>query len=641
MLNRLVFAVFALCGASTLSATALSQASQKHATGMIQTAGLKTSSSAMPASVRGSHLLPNPVIPPIEAIAPAGAAPASNTTSNVTGATFEYDRVGNRTRMTLSNGVVTDYVYDARYRLRELHTHKDGVTIQRHVYTVDASGLRTGVESTETDGTIRVLTFNYDPLKRLISEVHAENGVEVFDAAYSYDKVGNRTRAIVNGVTTDYVYNVNDWLISETTVGGSMPGVTTYTYDDNGNRLSKSGPLGIVEYRYNDANRMVELLDGGERIVYGYDVDGLLVEKTFFKVGLPPLTQRFVWDTNRDIAQVIEEWVSPGDSTPHVSATYLFADELIAQTRNGVTSFVLADGMGSTRALADTGGAVTDTFRYDAFGNVIGRTGSTPADHLYRGEQLDPNAGFYYLRARWMDPRIGQFTQMDSLAGFAFDPATMHRYNYTPSDPVNFVDPSGKSFAAEQVTAAGIAAILATAAYLTIDFVVRPHSKETDRRFGVWDAVAVTQFRASSENDRDARTDPVSDVLGGAASREAGHHTIPTYLCGDVDQEVSSIRLADHAAIHAQVAAIRIALAGAEEYASKVVGYHRSQDILSIAQTYEGRVSIAEALSKVYYYGGWDSKGRRPIRDVFNSERPAFESGRKTSLPWCGRTGKP
>jgi len=34
-------------------------------------------------------------------------------------------------------------------------------------------------------------------------------------------------------------------------------------------------------------------------------------------------------------------------------------------------------------------GALTDTFQYDAFGVLIGRTGSTANSFLYSGEQFD------------------------------------------------------------------------------------------------------------------------------------------------------------------------------------------------------------------------------------------------------------
>jgi RHS repeat-associated protein len=79
----------------------------------------------------------------------------------------------------------------------------------------------------------------------------------------------------------------------------------------------------------------------------------------------------------------------------------------------------------------------------DAFGVEIRRSGSTDVEHLYRGEAFDPNVGFYYLRARWMDPRTGRFTQQDRWAGRVNDPLTLNKYLYAHANPVDGWDPTG------------------------------------------------------------------------------------------------------------------------------------------------------------------------------------------------------
>jgi RHS repeat-associated protein len=60
---------------------------------------------------------------------------------------------------------------------------------------------------------------------------------------------------------------------------------------------------------------------------------------------------------------------------------------------------------------------VTDRYDYDAFGNIMSRTGATPNVYLYSGEQLDPNVGFYYLRARYYEPRAARLTTIDPYSG--------------------------------------------------------------------------------------------------------------------------------------------------------------------------------------------------------------------------------
>jgi RHS repeat-associated protein len=86
---------------------------------------------------------------------------------------------------------------------------------------------------------------------------------------------------------------------------------------------------------------------------------------------------------------------------------------------------------------------VTDTYTYDAFGVLLASTGATPNVYLYTGEQLDPNVGFYYLRARYYDAAIGRFITIDPRQGNIFEPVSLHRYLYGGANPVNNRDPSG------------------------------------------------------------------------------------------------------------------------------------------------------------------------------------------------------
>jgi RHS repeat-associated protein len=83
------------------------------------------------------------------------------------------------------------------------------------------------------------------------------------------------------------------------------------------------------------------------------------------------------------------------------------------------------------------------TYDYDAWGNVLNTTGSTPNLYLFGAEQYDPDLGLYYLRARWVDPITGRFLTRDTDTGDPKAPATLHKYLYANGDPVDFRDPSG------------------------------------------------------------------------------------------------------------------------------------------------------------------------------------------------------
>ncbi len=158
------------------------------------------------------------------------------------------------------------------------------------------------------------------------------------------------------------------------------------------------------------------------------------------------VTTRYLVDTHNltGYAQVVEE--SQGGA---VTRQYTYGHDLISQRQviggNWHVSYYSYDGHGSVRQLTDASGAVTDSYTYDAFGNLIGRTGTTPNEYLYAGERFDAETGMYHLRARYLNPSSGRFQTVDSYEGRRFDPRTLHKYFYAHDDPINLTDPNGKS----------------------------------------------------------------------------------------------------------------------------------------------------------------------------------------------------
>lgn len=114
-------------------------------------------------------------------------------------------------------------------------------------------------------------------------------------------------------------------------------------------------------------------------------------------------------------------------------------------------AFYAYDPQGNVRALADESGSLTDTYTYDAFGNLLAGThaGGLPgADlafnpYLFQGERYEAAAGLYHLRARDYDPLLGRFQQLDRFDGVPGQPFSHNRYTYAEADPVNLHDPSG------------------------------------------------------------------------------------------------------------------------------------------------------------------------------------------------------
>jgi RHS repeat-associated protein len=124
----------------------------------------------------------------------------------------------------------------------------------------------------------------------------------------------------------------------------------------------------------------------------------------------------------------------------------------------------LYDGLGTTRALTDTVGAVQEAFNYTPFGEATGfDPESTITNHLFTGEAFDDDLGQYYLRARMYDPAIGRFTASDPADDFK---NKLHKYLYCANNPINYVDPSGCITVNEVLVVSAITSIISGIALL-------------------------------------------------------------------------------------------------------------------------------------------------------------------------------
>lgn len=240
-----------------------------------------------------------------------------------------------------------------------------------------------------------------------------------------------------NGQLTTYVYNTRDQLTSET----SPTGTTTYTYDTAGRQIEKTDSSGSTTYTWIDNDRLSTVNGDQSTVNYTYDPEGRKVGEMGDNGEI-----RFLIDSQLPYGQVIAETDEQGNAI----ATYTYGQERISQKRGETVSFYLADGQGSIRQLVDLNGTITDNYTYYAFGEELSHTGTTENSFRYVGEQYDPNSGFYYLRARWMDPANGRFVSVDPWAGETFEPISLHKYLHANANPVMNVDPSGKQYLAEQ-----------------------------------------------------------------------------------------------------------------------------------------------------------------------------------------------
>ncbi len=364
---------------------------------------------------------------------------------------YTYNGVGNLSRTDLPNGTLETRSYNTVNRLVYLENRSLGEIINSYQYTLDPIGNRIAV----MEDTGRRVDYVYDALGRLQSESITDtvNGNRL--VVYTLDPVGNRLSRndSTEGITT-YVYDQNDRLLSETLNSQT----TTYTYDNNGNTLSRvARPTDSAYYAWNTENRLVaaDVTDstGTKQIDYQYDADGIRVSSTVNGEEI-----RYLIDASHPYQQVLEEY-TPSHT---IKASYVHGLDLISQKRGLARYFHHVDGLGSTCVLTDLSGQTTASYIYDAYGQLISQTGSTPNSYLFAGEQRDFNLGLDYLRARYMNLSVGRFYGMDTLEGSVNSPISLNKYIYGNANPIANIDPSGNFSIGEVSISISIISVLAT-----------------------------------------------------------------------------------------------------------------------------------------------------------------------------------
>src|SRR5437870_11734829 len=133
-------------------------------------------------------------------------------------ATFAYTPDDSVRALTFGNSEVTNYTYDGRGRPTRILDHIGSTKNLDLNYTYDGTG--------------NVLTLNsesyaYDSLDRLTSTTGPWGTI-----SYAHDQVGNRLKMAQGATTTTYTYGQFNRILSA--------GSTTYTYDANGNMVTKN-----------------------------------------------------------------------------------------------------------------------------------------------------------------------------------------------------------------------------------------------------------------------------------------------------------------------------------------------------------------------------------------------------------------
>ena len=298
-----------------------------------------------------------------------------------------------------------------------------------------------------TSGT-KVITYQYDELNQLIRE---NNGVLGTTVLYTYDAGGNMTsrktyaytEGAVSTVQTQdlFTYRTDGWKDQLLSWNGK-----SYAYDAGGNPTVLRG----MALTWGEGRRLKRIAATAGEVTFAYDSDGKRVKKTgggietkYYYNGntLSGLVRKA--DNNTEAAKTTVQFVYDTQGKPFMLRL------------NGKTDYLyLYNGLGDVTGLVDRSNQVVVRYQYNSWGKVTstqdtsGVSLATLNPFCYRKYVYDPETGLYCLGSRYYDPEVGRFVNADSIKFAAilgrYYVNRQNLYQYCFNNPIMLNDKFGK-----------------------------------------------------------------------------------------------------------------------------------------------------------------------------------------------------
>jgi RHS repeat-associated protein len=403
---------------------------------------------------------------------------------------YAFDAVSNEISTSNPNAMTESYTYDALNRPLTAVNSTGATVISSFTNVYDIAGMIT--KKTYQDGSWTA--YSYDALNQLLEETRQTSSSIIYDYVYTYDAVGNRsmwtknstlggfwnvdslvmppqvltnmtnagygntanpsqTTTLVRSYTNDAANRLTSWNYAVNVGSSNFPVQTDgYTYDNNGNRLTKQAVLTGQEstpqqtsYAYDFENFLNQLNYVNIPGITGTQTDGL----TYNGEGLRTqavrngATSNYFYDgfnvlVEKDGSGITTKSYTRGlDSGGGIGS---LINQNYTVNNTAVTQYFDYNDLGSTADTTTATGTSASSYSYDAFGNLLAaQTNGDTNRYLFSTKEFDSRSGLYYFGARYYDPEVGRWLNTDPLGytdGF-------NLYAYVNNNPLNAVDPFG------------------------------------------------------------------------------------------------------------------------------------------------------------------------------------------------------
>ena len=297
-----------------------------------------------------------------------------------------------------------------------------------------------------TSGT-KVITYQYDELNQLIRE---NNGVLGTTVLYTYDAGGNMTsrktyaytEGAVSTVQTQdlFTYRTEGWKDQLLSWNGK-----SYTYDAGGNPTVLRG----MALTWGEGRRLKRIAATAGEVTFAYDSDGKRVKKTSGNT-----ETKYYYNGSTLSGLVRTTTGNTGTTKTTVQFVYDAEGKPFLLRLNGKTDyFYLYNGLGDVTGLVDSSNQVVVRYQYNSWGKVTstqdtsGVSLATLNPFCYRKYVYDPETGLYCLGSRYYDPEVGRFVNADDTDVIFAKPQELgskNLYAYCDNNPVAREDYAGE-----------------------------------------------------------------------------------------------------------------------------------------------------------------------------------------------------